>query len=147
MTAAVLLLLCVLGCIGVALSPLPSSEIVNPESNRAHAMRRAEARLGVTIGVFAMVSFISLFAWSVGASWSVWPLVMLAAAIVLAIHPWIFVKRLLVPLGLTRAAWTLSRLGGQPWVRDPEGGAVLAGALAALHSRTREPGGDLFPAG
>ena len=57
MTAAILLLLCVLGCIGVALSPLPSSEIVNPESSRARSMRRAEARLGATIAVFRMFSF------------------------------------------------------------------------------------------
>lgn len=144
MNAAIILLLLVLGCIGVALSPLPSSEIVNPESSRAQAMKRAEARLGVTIGVFAMLSFATLFAWSVGSMWPVWPLMGLAAAIVLAIHPWIFVKRICIPLGMTGAAWTISRLGGHPWIRDPEGGAVLAGALAALRARVRAPGQDMW---
>ncbi|MEM6989194.1 MAG: hypothetical protein AAF721_01815 [Myxococcota bacterium] len=142
MTAAILLLLCVLGCIGVALSPLPSSEIVNPESSRAQSMKRAEARLGVTIGVFALMSFATLFAWSVGSMWPVWPLMALAAIVVLAIHPWIFVKRFCIPLGLSRLAWSISRLGGHPWVRDPEGGAVLAGSLAALRAQVREPGED-----
>lgn len=138
MTAAILLLLAVLGCLGVALSPLPSSEIVNPESNRAHSMKRAEARLGVTIAVFAGLSFITLFGWSVGSTWPLWPLVALAGLVVLGLHPWIFVKRFCVPLGMPQLAWRISRLGGQPWVRDPEGGAVLAGALAAMRARERD---------
>lgn len=144
MTAAIVLLLSVLGCIGVALSPLPSSEIVNPESSRAHSMKRAEARLGVTIGVFALLSFATLFAWSVGSTWPVWPLMALAGLVVLGLHPWAFVKRFCIPLGLSRMAWSVSRLGGHPWVRDPEGGAVLAGSLAALRARVRQPGEDLW---
>lgn len=144
MTAAVILLLCVLACIGVGLSPLPSSEIVNPESSRAQSMRRAEARLGVTIGVFALLSFITLFAWSLGSTWPVWPLAALASLVVLGLHPWAFVKRFCIPLGLTKLSWSITRLGGHPWVRDPEGGAVLAGALAALRSRVREPGQDMW---
>ncbi|MBL4687870.1 MAG: hypothetical protein JKY37_24990 [Nannocystaceae bacterium] len=144
MTAALLLLLGVLGCLSIALSPLPSSEIVNPESSRAQAMKRAEARLGVTIGVMASLSFATLFTWSLGSTWPVWPMMGLAALITLAIHPWIFVKRLCIPLGLPRLAWALSRLGGHPWTRDPQGGAVLAGALAALRARVREPGEDLW---
>lgn len=143
-TAAFLLPLGVLGCLGIALSPLPSSEIVNPESSRAHTMKRAEARLGVTIGVMASLSFAVLFAWSVGSTWPVWPLMGLGALMALAIHPWIFVKRLCIPLGLPRVAWALSRLGGHPWIRDPQGGAVLAGALAALRARVRQPGEDMW---
>jgi len=143
-TAAVLLVLCVFACIGVALSPLPSSEIVNPDSNRAQSLKRAEARLGATVGVLAMLSFVTLFAWSLGSAWPVWPLVGLAGVAVLAIHPWIFIKRVCIPLGLTRTAWVISRLGGHPWVRDPEGGAVLAGSLAALRARVRAPVEDIW---
>lgn len=135
MTAAILLLGLVLGCIAVVLSPLPTSEIVNPESSRAQWMRRAQARLGVTIGVLSMLSFATLFAWSLGLDWPLWPFIAASLFAVALIHPWSIVRWICIPLGMSSAAHRIARLGGQPWVRDPVGGAVLSGALASLRSR------------
>src|SRR5690606_23040824 len=131
MTLATLMGLCVLGCMAVVAAPLPSSDMIDPESSRARSIRRAEARLGATVFALALLSFGILAGLERGSTGLVVPLVAITAAGLMALHPWILV-RLCIPLGLPRLAVSLSRLGGHPWVRDPEGGAVLSGVLAQL---------------
>lgn len=131
MTLATLMGLCVLGCMAVVAAPLPSSDMLDPESSRARSIRRAEARLGATIFALALLSFGILYDLERGSTGLVLPLVAITTVGLVALHPWLLV-RLCLPLGLPRLAVSLSRLGGHPWVRDPEGGAVLAGALAQL---------------
>ncbi len=131
MTLVPLMGLCVLGCMAVVAAPLPSSDMIDPESSRARSLRRAEARLGATVFALAVLSFGILFALERGATGPILPLAGLTAVGLVALHPWLAV-RWCIPLGLPRLAVTLSRLGGHPWVRDPEGGGVLAGVLAQL---------------
>jgi hypothetical protein len=131
MTLVTLMGLCVLGCMAVVAAPLPSSDMIDPESSRARSTRRAEARLGATVFVLALLAFGILLALERGATGPIVPLAALTAVGLVALHPWIAV-RWCIPLGLPRLAVTLGRLGGHPWVRDPEGGAVLAGVLAQL---------------
>lgn len=131
MTLVPLMGLCVLGCMAVVAAPLPSSDMLDPESSRARSVRRAEARLGATVFALAVLAFGILLALERGATGPILPLAVLTAVGLVALHPWIAV-RWCIPLGLPRLAVTLGRLGGHPWVRDPEGGAVLAGVLAQL---------------
>lgn len=131
MTLAMLMGLCVLGCMAVVAAPLPSSDMLDPESSRARSIRRAEARLGATVFTLALLAFGILHGLERGSTGLVVPMVAITVAGLVILHPWLLV-RLCIPLGLPRLAVSLSRLGGHPWVRDPEGGAVLAGALAQL---------------
>ncbi|MEM7156977.1 MAG: hypothetical protein AAF799_29265 [Myxococcota bacterium] len=132
MSAAAFMGLCVLGCLGMVAAPLPSSEMIDPDSNRARSHRRSEARLAATIFVIALLAFGVLLALGRGASWPIVPLVVLTAVGLVALHPWLAVRWVCIPLGLPRLALKLGRLGGHPWVRDPEGGQVLAAVLAQL---------------
>ncbi len=132
MTTAAILGLCVLGCLGVVAAPLPSSDMINPESSRAKSMRRSEARLAATVFALAMLSVGILLALERGATWPITPLAIVTVAGLVALHPWLAVRWISIPLGLPRLAVTLGRLGGHPWMRDPEGGAVLSGVLAQL---------------
>lgn len=131
MTLVSLMGLCVLACLAVAAAPLPSSDMIDPESSRARSIRRAEARLGATIFALALLAFGVLLGLERGSTSLIAPLAALTAVGLVALHPWIAV-RWCIPLGLPRLAVTLGRLGGHPWVRDPEGGAVLGGVLAQL---------------
>lgn len=131
MTLVSLMGLCVLACLAVAAAPLPSSDMIDPESSRARSIRRAEARLGATIFALAVLAFGVLLALERGSTGPIAPLAALTAVGLVALHPWLAV-RWCIPLGLPRLAVTLGRLGGHPWVRDPEGGAVLGGVLAQL---------------
>ena len=131
MTLVSLMGLCVLACLAMAAAPLASSDMIDPESSRARSIRRAEARLGATIFALALLAFGVLLALERGSTGPILPLAALTAVGLVAVHPWIAV-RWCIPLGLPRLAVTLGRLGGHPWVRDPEGGAVLAGVLAQL---------------
>jgi hypothetical protein len=131
MTLVTLMGLCVLGCLAVVAAPLPSSDMLDPESSRARSIRRAEARLGATIFALALLAVGVLLALERGSTGPIAPLAALTAVGLVALHPWIAV-RWCIPLGLPRLAVTLGRLGGHPWVRDPEGGAVLGGVLAQL---------------
>jgi hypothetical protein len=131
MTLVTLMGVCVLACLAMAAAPLPSSDMIDPESSRARSIRRAEARLGATIFTLALLAFGVLLALERGSTGPIAPLAALTAVGLVALHPWIAV-RWCIPLGLPRLAVTLGRLGGHPWVRDPEGGAVLGGVLAQL---------------
>lgn len=144
MSGALLLVGGLGACVAMAVAPLPSSEMVDPESTRAISTRRAELRLVATVAAFAACAIGALFAVGRGALWPLWPLTIGFAVGLLAIHPWILVRWMAIPLGMPRTAWWLSSLGGVPWVRDPEGGAVLAGALAALRKRTHHPKAAAF---
>ena len=144
MSGALLLVGGLGACVAMAISPLPSSEMVDPESTRAISTRRAELRLAATVAAFAACAIGALFAVGRGALWPLWPLTIGFGLGLLAIHPWILVRWICIPLGMPRVAWWLSSLGGVPWVRDPEGGAVLAGALAALRKRVHDPKAAAF---
>lgn len=139
MSGASLWVLGLLACTAVAVAPLPSSEMIDPESTRARSMRRAELRLTSTIAAFAFSAVAAAWALGRGAWWPLWPIGLGLMASMLFIHPWLLARWVAIPLHLPRAAWALGRLGGYPWVRDPEGGAVLAGALAALRRRSHDP--------
>lgn len=131
MTLVTLMGLSVLVCLAIVAAPLPSSDMVDPESSRARSIRRAEARLGATIFALAVLAIGVLLALERGSTGPIPPLVALTAVGLVALHPWLAV-RWCIPLGLPRLAVGLGRLGGHPWVRDPEGGAVLGGVLAQL---------------
>ena len=49
MIEAVLLLLCVLGCVVLVAAPLPSSEMIDPRSPRARTVRGTEKRMAYTL--------------------------------------------------------------------------------------------------
>jgi hypothetical protein len=55
--------------------------------------------------------------------------------------PWVLTRRLLVPLGLPRAAWWVASTPDSNWKRDPTGGPALAAAWALCVRRDPE----LFP--
>lgn len=132
MTLTTIMGLCVLGCLAIVAAPLPSSDMIDPESNRARSMRRSEARLAATIFALALLAFGILLALEQGATWPIVPMAVFTAAGLVALHPWLAVRWVFIPLGLPRLAVTMGRLGGHPWVRDPEGGKVLSGVLAQL---------------
>lgn len=124
--------LCMLGCLAMVAAPLPSSEMIDPDSSRAQSTRRSEARLAASFFVAALLVFGVLLALEQGETWPIVPLAAAVLAGMMALHPWLAVRWVFIPLGLPRAAVSLGRLGGHPWVRDPEGGKVLAGVLAQL---------------
>jgi hypothetical protein len=139
MSGAMLWVAAIGACVAMSLSPLPSSDMVDPESTRARSTRRAEVRLAATVAAFSICAVVALLALGRGATWPVRPLTLGLALGLVLIHPWVIVRWVCIPLGLARTAWWLSRLGGHPWVRDPEGGALLSGALAALRHRKHDP--------
>lgn len=122
----------VFACLAIAAAPLPSSAMVNPDSSRAASLRRGEARLAATVFALTVLAVFVLLGLHEGSTRMVVPLSLLTLAGLVAVHPWLAVRCVCIPLGLPRMAVWWSRLGGHPWVRDPEGGAVLAGALALL---------------
>jgi len=124
--------LCVLGCLAVVAAPLPSTDMIDPESSRARSTRRAEGRLAATVFALAVLAVGTLWALERGTTRPVLPLAGLTALGLVALHPWLAVRWVFIPLGLPRLAVTMGRLGGHPWVRDPEGGRVLSGVLAQL---------------
>lgn len=132
MTLVTLMGLCVLGCMAVVAAPLPSSDMLDPESSRAQSIRRSESRLAATIFALALLAVGALYALERGSTWPIMPMAVFTAAGLVALHPWLAVRWVFIPLGLPRLAVTLGRLGGHPWVRDPEGGKVLSGVLAQL---------------
>ena len=138
MNAATFMGLCALGCLAMVAAPLPSSEMIDPDSNRARSNRRSEARLAATIFFIALLAFGVLYSLGRGASWLIVPLATLTTVGLVAVHPWLAVRWVCIPLGLPRLALKLGRLGGHPWVRDPEGGQVLAAVLAQLRRRVDE---------
>ena len=130
---------CVLGCFVVVAAPVPPSEAIDPKGARASATRRAELRLAGTVLAVTGFACLSLLAVSYGATGLVAPLLAGLVLANLVLHPWFLVRFVFIPFGLPRWAHRTSRLGGHPWVRDPEGGACLAGALACARRRKPDP--------
>lgn len=139
MSAASLWVLGLFACTAIAALPLPSSEMVDPESTRARSTRRAELRLTATVATFALGAVATTWVMGRGQWTLVWPIAIGLGAATLLIHPWLLVRWIAIPLRLPRLAFALARLGGHPWVRDPEGGAVLSGALAAARKAEHAP--------
>jgi len=138
MTASLVVWLCVALCLGIGVSPLASIVTIDPQGPRAKAMRRAEQQFASAVMMLATCGLLSL--WLVGKKGEMWwPLFAMVCMAVPLVHPWLVVRGLFIPLGLARAAVRVSRLGGHPWFRDPVGGAVLAGVLAALHRGKHDP--------
>lgn len=133
MSAAGLVLLCVLLCVALVAAPIPSSELGDPNSPRARALRMSELRLASTLTALAV--FILLTLYVLGRGGGLDAIAILAGLVGLAlmvIHPWIAVRFILIPLGQVRLVHTISSLGGYPWLRDPTGGAALAATLALM---------------
>jgi hypothetical protein len=138
MTASLVVWLCVALCVGIGVSPLASTLTIDPQGPRAKAMRRAEQQFASAVMMLATCGLLSL--WLVGKKGEMWwPLFAMVCMAIPLVHPWLVVRGLFIPLGLARAAVRVSRLGGHPWFRDPVGGAVLAGVLAALHRGKHDP--------
>lgn len=137
MTETLVVLLCVAVCAGVGVSPLASVISCDPQGPRGRALRRAEQQFAAAVMLAATCGLLSL--WLLGKSgrpW--WPMLVLLAVCVPLVHPWLIVRRLLIPLGAARTAYRVARLGGHPWFRDPNGGAVLSGVLASLRRRRHD---------
>lgn len=131
-----LLLFEVILCVAFVLVPLPSSDFIAAKSPQGKSIRRTEIRFALTILVLAGGAFLSISAFGAGASWSI-PIYLMALSILvlLLIHPWLLTRWVLIPFGLVHLSYHMGRLGGFPWTRDPQGGAVLAAVLALLHKK------------
>ena len=92
MTLVTLMSLSVLACLAVVAAPLPSSDMLDPESSRARSIRRAEARLGATIFALALLAVGVLLALERGSTGPIVPLAALTAVGLLALHPWLAVR-------------------------------------------------------
>ncbi len=138
MTETLVVLLSVAVCVGVGVSPLAAVATVDPQGPTARAMRRAEQQFAAAVMLAATCALLTL--WIFGKSGQTfWPLVVLLAIAVPLVHPWLLVRWVFVPLGWVRPAFLAGRMAGHPWYRDPMGGAVLSGAMAALKRRRHRP--------
>jgi hypothetical protein len=134
MTETLVVLACVAVCAGVGISPLASVSNADPQGPTGRADRRAEQQFAAAVMLAATAGLISLWLFGKsGVPW--WPMAILLAICVPIVHPWLLAKTLFIPLGAWRAAYVAGRLSGHPWYRDPNGGAVLAGAMASLRRR------------
>src|SRR5690606_38669704 len=139
MIEAVAILVGVGGCVAVAVSPLSPPSVPDPSSAHADALRRQERQLSALVLSFAAFCCLSLTAIGSGHPRMVLPMLGAMLLAILVVHPWTIVRAILIPLGLPRAAHAVTKLGGEPWVRDPNGGAVLAGALACRRRASVDP--------
>lgn len=139
MIEAVAILVGVGGCVAVAVSPLSPTSVPDPSSAHADALRRQERQLSALVLSFAAFCCLSLTAIGSGHPRMVLPMLGAMLLAILVVHPWTIVRAILIPLGLPRAAHAVTKLGGEPWVRDPNGGAVLAGALACRRRASVDP--------
>ena len=89
MSTATFMGLCVLGCLAMVAAPLPSSEMVDPDSSRAQSMKRSEARLAASIFAVALLVFGVLMALEQGATWPIVPLAAACMVGMMALHPWL----------------------------------------------------------
>lgn len=134
MTETLVVLLCVATCAGVGVSPLASVVTCDPQGPRGRAIRRAEQQFAAAVMLAATCGLLTL--WLFGKSgqpW--WPMLIMLGICLPLVHPWMIVRGVLVPMGAARTAYRVARLGGHPWFRDPNGGAVLSGVLASLRRR------------
>jgi hypothetical protein len=131
-------LLCVALAAGIGASPLASIDTVDPQGPRAKAMRRAEQQLAAAVLLAATAGLLSLWFYArAGYAWS--PMLALLGIAIPLVHPWLVVRLVLIPLGFAGLAYRIARHAGHPWYRDPIGGAVLSGALAAMRKRKHDP--------
>ncbi|WP_199693951.1 hypothetical protein, partial [Sorangium cellulosum] len=87
-------------------------------------------RTPVTI-VFVPVAFVLAIGLAAGQLWCALPL----APLVLLVAPWFVARRVLIPLGLPRAAYFVAWLSDWTWRADRRGGAALAAAWALCRAR------------
>ncbi len=140
MTETLVVLLCVAGCAGVGVSPLASVLDCDPQGPRGRAIRRAEHQFAAAVMLAATCGLLSLWLYGKsGQPW--WPMLIMLGVCLPLVHPWLLVRGVLVPLGASRTAYRVARLGGHPWFRDPNGGAVLSGVLASLRCRPSDERG------
>jgi hypothetical protein len=138
MTETLVVLLCVALCAGIGVSPLASVISCDPQGARGRAMRRAEVQFAAAVMLAATCGLLSLWLFArSGQPW--WPMLIMLAVCLPLVHPWSIVRGLFIPLGMARTAYRVARLGGHPWFRDPNGGAVLCGVLASLRRRKHSP--------
>lgn len=131
-------LLCVALAAGIGASPLASIDTVDPQGPRAKAMRRAEQQMAAAVLLAATAGLLSLWFYArSGYAWS--PMLALLGIAIPLVHPWLVVRFVLIPLGFAGLAYRVARHAGHPWYRDPIGGAVLSGALAAMRKRRHDP--------
>ncbi len=131
-------LLCVAAAAGIGASPLASIDTVDPQGPRAKAMRRAEQQLAAAVLLAATAGLLSLWFYArAGYAWS--PMLALLGIAIPLVHPWLLVRFVFIPLGMAGMAYRIARRAGHPWYRDPIGGAVLSGALAAMRKRKHDP--------
>lgn len=125
----------------VAFGAFPSSPLDNcdPAGARAQSHRRAEVRGTMMLALGGITSGLALNA-CIDGDWFTGSIVVcLGFVAFLLLQPGPLVRAVLLPLGAWRFAMSASRWGGPPWLRDPEGGAVLMGVLALHQSgSTRE---------
>ncbi len=133
MSAAAVVLLSVMLCVALVAAPIPSSELGDPTSPRARALRMSELRLASTLSAVAVFVLLTLYVLGRGGGLdAIAVLAGLVGLAIVVIHPWIAVRLILIPLGQVRLAHTVSKLGGYPWIRDPTGGAALSATLALM---------------
>ncbi|WP_437688081.1 hypothetical protein [Sorangium sp. So ce176] len=87
-------------------------------------------RTPVTI-VFVPAAFVLAIGLAAGQLWCALPL----APLVLLVAPWFVARRVLIPLGLPRAAYFVAWLSDWTWRADRRGGAALAAAWALCRAR------------
>lgn len=136
MIGALAILIGVGVCLSITLSSVPNSDTVDPCGPAASARSLAERRWATSLLFFSALACLALTALSHGHSQPLIPLAIVGMGVGVILHPWGFVRRVIVPVGAWRLALVSSRWGVGPWVRDPTGGPALAAALALMHRRS-----------
>ena len=72
---------------------------------------------------------------AIGNTWFAVP----AVAMYVLMFPWVVTRYALIPLGLCRPAYHLTRMAEWVWGKDARGGAAVAGAWAVLRKRHPDP--------
>lgn len=121
--------------VGMTLRPSAPAENCDPAGSRAQTLQRAERRGTLAVAVSGFGIAAGLIEFSRGNQLSALSIVAVAGFGLAMLHPWPWIRRLLIPLGASRLAFAWARIGGPPWLRDPTGGAVLCGVLAMARKR------------
>jgi len=105
---------------------------VQQQSTSTASKRTWTGRSGRWLAVWLLAgpAWLGAFLWLLNQGPNLVATAVLAGTSVL-LFPWPIVRRVLVPLGLVRSAWWLTRLADWTWGADPLGGAALAAVLAA----------------
>jgi hypothetical protein len=137
MLETLILLGAIVGCLAVVAAPLPPAETIDPQGPGSVARRRGELALALATLLGSAAALLSLLAVSYGHLRLLVPIVAVAMTVALVAYPWILV-RLAIRLGAWRTALSLGRRA-HPWLRDPNGGAVLAATLSLLRRSDSAP--------